>query len=723
MTHQRILKTGRNCWRIQRADKVSFLIDGADYFKALYDSLPQAERQIIILSWDIYSQLNLIPPGTVNSAASAYSTRLGELLDQLVHKKKKLRVNILSWDFALLVALSREWMPIYKFQWTTHRRLKFCLDDQCPMGGSHHQKIVVIDDALAFVGGLDLTRGRWDTSEHRDDDQRRAEVDGTPLPITPYHDVQMAVAGPIAKAVGQLARERWRRANKKAMLVNEQEQVTRWPEGLVADIEDVDVAIVRTLPDYDEFTEVREVEQLYLDSIAAAQDYIYIENQFFTVSAIAKALKKRLSESEGPDIVLNFPKKTAGWLSQQSMDMMRVNLIKSLRQADKYGRFAVYYPDKPELEERSINLHAKVMIMDDRFVRVGSSNLNNRSMGLDTECDLAIEVDDDNERVTSAIRHFRNRLLAEHLDCTCEQVDAQITSHGSLLKGIESLRDNARTLKELEDCLPETDERTLNDIQLTDPERPLDSNAVLNHFVPEQEAKPMGMRMLGWVAALLLLLAIAAAWRYTPLNEWLDIRQLTQMASEWRYSNLTPLLIVGVFVIGGLLLVPVTIMIIVSVITFGPVTGFLYALSGSVISGLVGYGMGRTIGKNAVRELAGRRINEISRQLARRGTLTMVVVRIVPVAPFTIVNIVAGASHIRFKDFLLGTLFGMIPGILGVTILTDRVDATLKSPDWQTILTLIVASIVVLTVGYILSKRLFSLASNSSDKSEDMNAG
>lgn len=715
MNPQPILKPGRNCWRIRRADKVSFLIDGAAYFKALYQSLPLAEQQILILSWDIYSQLHLIPPSEKQATDKVDSTRLGELLDKLVKKHKKLKVNILSWDFALLVAMSREWMPIYKFDWTTHRRLKFCLDSQCPMGGSHHQKIVTIDDALAFVGGLDLTRGRWDTSEHRDDDPRRAEIDGASLPITPYHDVQMAVAGPVASAVADLARERWRRANKKPLPAEAVSEKSLWPLDLAVDIENVDVAIVRTFPALDDYDEVREVEQLYLDSIAAAKNYIYIENQFFTVNGIAELLAKRLSEKNGPEVILNCPKKTAGWLSQQSMDLMRVELIRKCRKADKYGRFAAYYPDKPELVENTINLHAKIMVMDDRFVRVGSANLNNRSMGLDTECDLAIEVHESDARVCQAIRHFRNRLLAEHLGSTTQRVEEHIEQYGSVIKAIESLRVNARTLSCLEDCLPEPDAHYLNDIQLTDPEKPLDAGKVLGYFVPEQHARPVGKRVSTWVISLIGLLALAAAWRYTPLNEWLDINTLTQLASQWSGKAATPLIVIAVFVLGGLVLIPVTLMIIVSVAAFGPWSGFVYALIGALFSGLAGYGIGRLIGRNAVRELVSKRVNDISRQLARRGILTMIVVRIVPVAPYTIVNLVAGASHIRFRDFFLGTLFGLIPGILGVTLLTDRVGAMLKSPDWQSLLTLLLVGVAVFTIGYLLSKKLFSLSKDTDD--------
>lgn len=718
MDTPRIIREGHNCWRVCRADKVAFLIDGAAYFQTLYKSLPLAERQILILAWDIYSRLKLIPEkqtsdnstpdNPISGTTEALPSTLGPLLDRLSRRKSALHIHVLSWDFSLLLALSREWMPIYKMDWNTHRRLKFCLDDQYPLGASHHQKLVVIDDLLAFAGGLDLTRGRWDTPEHRADDPRRQHTDGTPLPIRPHHDVQMAVSGVAAAGLGELARERWQRGTGKSLRPPKVKSRRLWPPGLRADLQDVDVAVVRTQPAYNGHPEVREIERLYLDSIAAAREYIYIENQFFTATSIAEALAKRLREPDGPEIVLNLPLCTEGWLSQQSMDMMRVGLLKMLREADQHGHLAVYYPHIDADVHLSINLHAKVMIIDNRFVRIGSSNLNNRSLGLDTECDLAIELEPDDSARCASIEHFRNRLLAEHLDCKPQAVADQIHRHRSLLRGIQALRGKGRSLRPLEDELPEPDERILKDIQLTDPEQPVDMDRLLNHFIPQQHAKPAGRRIASWVAVLLVLVGLGAIWRFTPLSEWLDIEQLRQLAVDVRESRFTPLILIAAFVIGGLVMVPITALIIAVVLAFGPILGFLYALTGGVLSALAGYGVGYLLGRKLVRQLGGKHINQISRRLAKRGVLTMLVVRIVPVAPFTVVNLVAGASHIRFRDYVLGTLFGMTPGVLGVSLLTDRVEASMRSPDWQTLLTLIIVAILVFSVGYTLSKRLMA---------------
>ena len=714
---RRILEAGRNCWRICKANKLAFLIDGAAYFKALHDTLPLVDQQVLLLSWDLYSRLHLVPaPGENGDRADS---ELGALLNDLAGRKSNLRINILGWDFSILYAPDREWLPVYKLDWKTHPRLRFCLDDQCPLGASHHQKVVVMDDALAFAGGLDLTRGRWDTPEHRPDDPRRKAIDGGELPVRPHHDVQMAVTGPAAAALGDLARERWWRATGRKLSVPEPSGRQLWPDKLPVDLENVDVAIVRTQPNFAQFAEVREVEQLYLDSIGAATDYIYVENQFFTAPSISEALAGRLAETDGPEVVMVFPLNTSGWLSQQSMDMMRVIAIRTLRDADNFGRLAVYFPDKPGLGDLSINVHAKVMIIDDRFVRVGSSNLNNRSMGLDTECDLAVEAGDGDTDVRKAVRAFRNRLLGEHLGCAAEEVDSTEKECGSLLKAIETLRGNGCSLQSLEPRLPEPDEGLLRDIRLSDPERPVDAETLLRHFVTEREAKPASRRILFWTLALVTLVAMAAAWRFTPLSDLLDVATLNEVASRLRGSVLTPLAVISAFVIGGFLMVPVTAMIVVSVLIYDPLAGYAYALAGSLLSAVAGYGVGAVLGRETVRQLAGERIRYVSRQLARRGLLTVLVVRVLPVAPFTVINLVAGVSHIRFRDFLIGTLIGMAPGMVGITLVTDRTVAAIRSPDTETILTLVLVVTVVIAAGYFLSRRLLKLARSSAKNAEE----
>lgn len=170
-----LLVAGRNCWRIEPAHRLAFLIDAAAYFAAVRSAIAQAKRTVFILGWDFDSRIRLVP-----GARDGYPEHLGGFLKEVVRRQRNLHMYVLSWDFAIVFVKDREWMPLYKLGWRTHPRprLSFRLDDKHPLGGSHHQKVVVVDDAVAFVGGIDLTHGRWDTAEHRRDEPNRLDAQG-----------------------------------------------------------------------------------------------------------------------------------------------------------------------------------------------------------------------------------------------------------------------------------------------------------------------------------------------------------------------------------------------------------------------------------------------------------------------------------------------------------------------------------------------------------------
>src|SRR5215470_12580284 len=163
-----LFRPGTNCWRSVRASRLGVLVDGADYFDTFATAAEQAQRSILILAWDFNSHTALrIPEG-------GEPLLLGRFLNSLVRRRMRLEVRVLIWDYPMIFGTDREFPPIYGLGWTPHRRVRVRYDNTHPFTGSHHQKVVVIDDRLAFCGGLDLTCRRWDTCEHRPDDERRS---------------------------------------------------------------------------------------------------------------------------------------------------------------------------------------------------------------------------------------------------------------------------------------------------------------------------------------------------------------------------------------------------------------------------------------------------------------------------------------------------------------------------------------------------------------------
>jgi len=698
-----ILKEGSNCWQIADAERAAFIIDGEDYFRAVREAMCMAQHSIFIIGWDIHSELKLVR----NGQSDDYPEILGPLLDFLAKKRPNLNIYILNWDFAMIYTMEREFFPSYRLQWKSHKRVHFCLDGNHPVGASQHQKIVVVDDKIAFSGGLDLSKWRWDTSAHAIDDKRRVDPEGKPYP--PFHDVQLLVDGKAATRIGELARARWRNAAKSsAVELHADRSNDPWPDSIPVVLSNIEVGIARTLPSYQGTHQVREVERLYLDSIEAAEKYIYIENQYLSSHRIGQALSERLRQKGGPEIIIVMPEKTGGWLEQHTMDVLRARLLRELRDADQHDRLRVFYARLSEQPHVSLMIHGKVMIIDDCFARVASSNLSNRSMGLDSECDLVVESNEV-QRSREAIISFRRKLLAEHLDVTLDDITAAEENHDSLIKAIESLRHGERTLEELAGEVPADVDKWVPESSLLDPEKPVEPEEFLDHIVTPEQRKPAYRYFLRVTLLLLIVLGMAAAWRWTPLSSWLDLERI-ESAAQWIQTSLfTPLLVLAAYIIGSLAVIPITLMIIATVSVFGPWPGAFYALLGSELAALATFAVGHLLGHDGVSRITGSRINRLSQLLTERGILTIVTLRIVPVAPFTVINIIAGVSDIRLRDFAIGTFIGIIPGIFAISLFTDRLLASLREPDTTSILILI-AVIVLILLGitglrYVLQRR------------------
>lgn len=678
-----ILIDGRNCWSLAHAHRAAFIIDGEDYFRAVREAMSQARRSIFIVGWDLHSELRLVRNGKDDALPETF----GALLNALVRKHRNLNIYILLWDFAMIYAMEREFIPHYKLAWRLHKRVHFCLDGEHPVGGSQHQKIVVVDDRIAFSGGFDLSKWRWDTSAHRIDDNRRIDPSGASYP--PFHDVQMVVDGKAAAALGDLARKRWNAVSDCLPVSGDSGfKHDPWPKSIEPALYDVDVAIARTMPAHKGRTEVREVERLYLDSIKAADHFIYIENQYFTSYRVGQALARRLEEPRGPEVIVVMPEKTGGWLEQHTMDVLRTRLLSDLCRADRHDRLRVYYVRLSRKPHVSLMVHAKVMIIDDTFARVASSNLSSRSMGLDSECDLAVAATESQD-CREEIANFRRRLLAEHLGLDIDDVAKAEKSQPSLIAAIESLRGGDRTLETLNIDIPEGIDQWLPDSALVDPEKPIEPKEMFDYFVSPDQQKPMLRHQLKGGLLVLGVLALAALWQWTPLGDWIDVDAAASVGQWIDDRPFTPLLVMGIYLVAGTVGVPITLMIIATVMVFGTWTGMFYALIGAELSAIATFFIGHLLGRDAVKRLAGSRVNRLSQTIASRGIIAIITVRIIPVAPFSVINVIAGVSDIRFRDFAIGNLIGLIPGVIVIGLLADRMVASLREPTLTQIIILI----------------------------------
>jgi phospholipase D1/2 len=452
--HAPLLVPGTTCWRIETADRIGVIVDTADYFDALRSAIMAAQHHVFIIGWDVDSRTRLTADKRSQDGMPA---TLLPFLRAALRRNPELHIYIVAWDYSVVYALEREFLPSLVFS-HAHPRLHFVLDNVHAVGASHHQKLVVVDDCLAFSGGIDLTIRRWDRAAHALDDAQRVDPDGQPY--APMHDLQMCVDGQAATALGELARERLERAlseHHHGSVVSQKPAIfpcrpgqgrDLWPSTVKVDFIATPVGISRTIAvNAQQASDVHEVETLNRRAIAEARDYVYIENQYLTSTAAADAILESLKHPDGPQIVVVLPKYECGWLERSSMGVLRGRMLRRLRSGDPYRRLHLYYPKLPGETTDSMNVHAKLILIDGRLLKVGSSNLSNRSQGLDTECDLTIDAyvsERGTTRTRRGIESVLHRLLGEHLDMSAADCAAAL-ARGSIVELIESRRGSARS--------------------------------------------------------------------------------------------------------------------------------------------------------------------------------------------------------------------------------------------------------------------------------------
>ena len=705
-----LLREGENCWRIAHTRRAAFLIDVDAYFSAFRQVVSQAHHTVFILGWDIDSRVRLNPGGDEPPLL------LLPFLNDLLARRPELRVFALAWDFSVIFTLERELLPAYRFAWNAHPRLSFVLDDAHPFSGSHHEKIVVVDDTVAFAGGVDLAIRRWDTAAHRAHDPARVDPDGVPYP--PMHDVHMIVDGDAAAALGERARARWQRATGQAPPPPRGPGggVDPWPDTVTPDVRDAPLGIARTMPELDGTPAVREIATLALESIAAARRFIYAENQYLTSAAVGSTLARRLEEPDGPEVVLVLPREEHGWLEQSSMGVLRARVIQRLVDSDRHGRLRLFYPTVPQLAGACVNVHDKVMIIDDRLARVGSANLSNRSMGLDTECDLVLDADIA-PALQPVIAQLRDRLLAEHMGVEPRAVADALDARGSLIAAIDALRAaagaDARTLAPLPRPAPADPAAApatmyglaFLDGLACDPERPAPDQLIAT-FVPAPLRRPVRRSLAGWAIVVAAAAALVAVWRLTPLASLLDAERLAALGLALASHPAAPAIVLAGYVAGALVFFPITLLLGATALVFPAPTAVVYCLGGALTSAATTYAIGRLVGRFRPRWLAGPRAVRVHQQLRRRGTLAIIAARVLPVGNFSLINIIAGALGIPFGKYMLGNTIGLLPGVLALTIFADRLGAALRKPQARNFIVLAVVAIILCVLMWSLRRRM-----------------
>ncbi len=418
-----ILRKGENVWCQHPVAATGLLVDGDDYYRAFHAAGQLARDYILLAGWQFDTDACLLRGAEAESAVLPVT--LLKYLDALCRRTPTLRIYLLAWDFHVVFSLERQWMQDLRFKWMTSDRLQFQFDAHHVDGGSHHQKFAVIDGQLSFLGGMDLCDHRWDDRKHKLPNPLRISRGA---PHQPFHDVQAYVVG---DAVGQQLTElfvaRWALAGGKpfalAPSAPSRQLADFVPTGAVP-LAASEVMLSRTDPygTPDGAGSCCEIRDLHLRAIGNAQQVIYVETQYFSCQELGQALAQRLASPQGAlEVVLVLNIRGETLKEQVAVGLAQAKILGELRAAvaGTSNKLGVYYT-VPETSdgvepERGTYIHSKLMIVDDRFLTVGSANLTNRSTSVDTELNLSVETLDAADGLVGSIVAARRSLLAEHL--------------------------------------------------------------------------------------------------------------------------------------------------------------------------------------------------------------------------------------------------------------------------------------------------------------------
>jgi phospholipase D1/2 len=416
------------CWQTADVVESSVLVDADIYYSTFCRAALRAQRYIYITGWQFDTKARLVRQ--TPDKPIEHPLELLLFLNHLCERTPELEIYITAWDYSLVYALEREWMQKLKFSFQAHPRVHFEFLNHPTGGGCHHQKMVIIDGQVAFLGGLDLCDARWDTRQHTPRDPSRLNVEYEPYKA--FHDIQIGLRGPVIGSLIELFRDGWRRAAGEGTLPHEKEsprsgesfELRSLSEQRGLPLRARQVAISRTEPLEAGEPTIRELQPLLERAILAARQLIYIENQYFTSRDIAQALVKRMVDPDASklQLVLVMP----NGADSPKEDFVLGNRQRAIRnvvaQAAKQNGHELRLLMSSEATEQdpilATFIHSKLLIVDDEFITIGSANLTNRSMRVDRELNVAFETSlehpDDAERLREDIRALRASLLDEH---------------------------------------------------------------------------------------------------------------------------------------------------------------------------------------------------------------------------------------------------------------------------------------------------------------------
>lgn len=614
-------------------------VGGKSYFADLKQSLNKAKKSVLICGWSLNLKTVMDDKGTM-------------IKDILFGLPESVDIKILIWDYIIFYVADRDPFLPFKVAARNKKNISFERFDFHPVMSSMHSKMAVVDDEVLYLGGIDIDLHRRDGPYNLARDSSRKEIDGSPY--QPFRDYMFKFQGESALYFSNIFRQLW---------VSQKNQRSEILPGRGSPREG-NVYFARTVPKFKNNPKDYSSFHLHKWLIQAAKEYIYIENQYLTSDKIVDLLINRLAERDGPEVVIVVSYGKMPVLEKISMGALLTESAKKLLKSDPWKRLKIYAlksgPNGP-----FVKVHSKLVLVDDTYVKIGSSNINNRSMRFDYELDVLYSGPKTME--------FKSQILSTLLG-TGENVETE----GSLIAVFEEAKKRNGKLVELKQILQEEsafaeykDYLPLDKKEMTFFER------AGQIFVEKAALKKINSKILA--GALILALIIAGAL-------WVDVENAKDNMDRFilwlEVSN--GYVLMGIFFFGylalGSIFFPLNAYIFLCGAYFDTFEAIALAMGGAVGSASISYGVGAVF-KTEVRESKIEKVNQLKRLLKKNSLKTLIFLRMVPVAPFPLVNLVCGKFGVPFSRYFTGTLLGVAPGSFVLIFMEKRLLDFLKAPD------------------------------------------
>lgn len=609
--------------RVTTSDRWDVIWDAGPYYERVAELVEKAQSHIVFVGWQIDSRLEL-------------TTRRHESFKQLVlricARRPDLHVYFLMWDYAYFYLFERELLQGWVWD-NIHERVHFVFDNRHPYGGSHHEKLVIVDGETALVGGVDLCDDRWDSPRHHFVDARRSLTHDAENHL-PYHDMAVEVRGEAAADLLELAGSRWRSVSSIPFPERPRFALSegRGPYTVL-------LSRTRASVGGEHPVLVRETEFLFRDLLREARRELVIENQYYWSERMNGELIALMRARAGTGFRIFFvlPSRFGGSLAFRMMSVVQTRLVDELeRVARETGTWlevgCPFVRAGGELHaEKSIYVHSKVIVVDDRYLAIGSSNFNNRGFRMDTEVTLTLVGDTPATR--AHIAGIRRKIL-DHWQQPGIQLKAYHPSWDDYNGTFEGWL-----------------ARHIDLSRIFDPPVPL--NYVLRARLARANLKRLrraipivvcgGLSMQ--IGLTLLLLGL--------FGKALGLGVADQLPWVLVYA--------GVLSAGWLVPLPVSLVALAAGLQLGPHQGALVAASGILVASLVGYGFARMFPGVARGRIARRAVaRRLASLVGRRRLPAVTKALFTPFVGFQLKIVQQGVSSIPLRWF--------VPAALGLAV-------------------------------------------------------